>query len=100
MRLIYRQHAVRRMFGRLRNEETIMKCPICKHGETRQGLTTVTLERDGMAVVFRGVPDVVCDNCGETFHDEAVTTALLRQAEQAAAAGVEVDIRRFAVAAR
>ncbi|MFA7605134.1 MAG: type II toxin-antitoxin system MqsA family antitoxin [Rhodocyclaceae bacterium] len=100
MRLIYRQHAVRRMFGRLRNEETIMKCPICKHGETRPGLTTVTLERDGMAVVFRGVPDVVCDNCGETFHDEAVTTALLRQAEQAAAAGVEVDIRRFAVAAR
>lgn len=77
-----------------------MKCPICKHGETRPGLTTVTLERDGMAVVFRGVPDVVCDNCGETFHDEAVTTALLRQAEQAAAAGVEVDIRRFAVAAR
>ena len=36
---------------------------------------------------------------GEAFHDEAVTTALLRQAEQAAAAGVEVDIRCFAVAA-
>ena len=76
-----------------------MKCQICKHGETTPGLTTVTLERDGMAVVFRGVPGEVCDNCGETFHDEAVTAALLRQAEQAAAAGVEVDIRRFAVAA-
>lgn len=76
-----------------------MKCPICKHGETKPGLTTVTLERGGMAIVFRGVPGDVCDNCGETFHDEAVTAALLRQAEQAAAAGVEVDIRRFAVAA-
>jgi len=87
------------MGGRLHNEETIMKCPICKHGETNQGLTTVTLERGGMTIVFRGVPGQVCDNCGETFHDEAVTAALLRQAEQAAEAGVEVDIRRFAVAA-
>ena len=34
-----------------------MKCPICKHGETKPGLSTVTLERDGMAVVFRGVQD-------------------------------------------
>ena len=76
-----------------------MKCPICKHGETKPGQTTVTLERDGMAVVFRGVPGEVCDNCGETFHDEAVTASLLRQANEAAAAGVEVDIRRFAVAA-
>ena len=31
----------------------------------------------------------LCDNCGEAFHDEAVTEALLHQAEQAAAAGVE-----------
>lgn len=76
-----------------------MKCPICKHGVTQPGLTTVTLEREGMAVVFRGVPGDVCDNCGETFHDEAVTASLLRQASEAAAAGVEVDIRRFAVAA-
>lgn len=76
-----------------------MKCPICKYGETKPGLTTVTLERGGMAVVFREVPGEVCDNCGETFHDEASTAALLSQAEQAAAAGVEVDVRRFAVAA-
>lgn len=76
-----------------------MKCPICKHGETQPGTTTVTLERGGMAIVFRGVPGGVCDNCGETFHDEVVTASLLRQAEQAAAAGVEVDIRRFAAAA-
>jgi len=76
-----------------------MKCPICKHGETKPGTATVTLERGGMAVVFRAVPAEVCDNCGEAFHDEAVTAALLRQAEQAAAAGVEVDVRRFAAVA-
>ncbi len=76
-----------------------MKCPICKHGNTKPGATTVTLERDSMAIVFRFVPAEICDNCGEAFHNEAVTNTLLTQAEQAATAGVEVDIRRFAVAA-
>ena len=76
-----------------------MKCPICRHGETRPGTSTVPLERGGMTIVFREVPALVCENCGESFHDEAVTVALLKQAEQAAAAGVEIDVRRFAVAA-
>ena len=72
-----------------------MKCPICKHGDTRLGSRTVTLDRIGSIIAFRGVPGDVCNNCGETFHDEATTAALLRQAEQVAAAGVEVHIRRF-----
>jgi len=76
-----------------------MKCPICKHGETHAGEATITLDRGAMAIVFRGVPAEVCDNCGEAFHSEAVTVALLKQAEQAAMAGVEVDVRRFAAAA-
>ncbi len=76
-----------------------MKCSICRHGETHPGTATVPLERGGMTIVFREVPALECENCGETFHDEAVTAALLKQAEQAAAAGVEIDVRRFAVAA-
>jgi YgiT-type zinc finger domain-containing protein len=76
-----------------------MKCPICKHGETQAGQSTLTLERNGMAVVFRGVPAEICDNCGEAFHDETVTDAVLKQAKAAASSGVEVDIRRFAVQA-
>ena len=51
-----------------------------------------------MTIVFREVPALVCENCGEAFHDEAVAAALLKQAEQAALAGVEIDVRRFAVA--
>jgi YgiT-type zinc finger domain-containing protein len=87
------------MAGGPGNEEEPMKCPICRHGETRPGAVTVPLERGGMTIVFREVPAQVCENCGEAFHDEAVTAALLKQAEQAAAAGVQVDVRRFAVAA-
>lgn len=77
-----------------------MKCAICRHGETRPGAVTVPLERGGITmIIFREVPALVGENCGGNFHDEAVTAALLKQAEQAAAAGVEIDMRRFAVAA-
>lgn len=76
-----------------------MKCPICRHGETHPGTVTVPLERDGMTIVFRDVPALVCENCGEAFHDESVTETLLQQAEQAVTAGVQIDVRRFAQAA-
>jgi len=68
-----------------------MKCVICKHGETRPGKTTVTLERDGLTLVFRNVPAEVCENCGEAYVDEATARDLMRRAEEAAEAGVMVD---------
>lgn len=76
-----------------------MKCPICKHGETHPGTTSVTLERGEATVVFRHVPADICDNCGEAFHSSEVADALLRQANSAIVAGVEVDVRKFALAA-
>lgn len=85
------------MGGRLGDKEDAMKCPICKHGETRPGRATVTLERGDATLVFKDVPADVCENCGEAFHSEEVTRALLAQAEYAARAGVEVDVRRYAV---
>ena len=76
-----------------------MKCPICKHGDTIPGTASVTLERGGMTLVFKNVPGRICDNCGEAFHDEEVTRALLAQAEVAAAAGVQFDVRGYPQAA-
>ena len=87
------------MVGGLLGKEEAMKCPICKHGETRPGTATITLERNGATVVFRHVPADVCDNCGEAFHSSEITAALLSQAESAIVAGVEVDVRKFALAA-
>ena len=75
-----------------------MKCVICKHGETRPGTTTITLERDGMTLVFKHVPAQVCQNCGEAYLDEATTARLLATAEEAARAGVHVDVRDFVAA--
>ncbi len=72
-----------------------MKCVICKHGETRPGRTTVTLERGGATLVIKGVPARICDNCGETYVDEDTTSQLLGIAEEALRAGVQVDVRDF-----
>jgi len=72
-----------------------MKCVVCKLGETREGKTTVTLEREGAALVVRKVPAQVCENCGEAYVDAAVTRSLLEAAREALRPGVEVDIREF-----
>lgn len=72
-----------------------MKCPVCKFGSTRPGTATVTLKRGKAAVLFRQVPALICDNCGEPYHDDEATRELLEQAEQAVSGGVEVDVRRF-----
>lgn len=74
-----------------------MKCVICKHGETRPGKTTVTLENRGATLVVKGVPARICDNCGEAYVDEEITRQLLNTAQEALRAGVQVDVREFAV---
>jgi YgiT-type zinc finger domain-containing protein len=55
-----------------------MKCVVCKNGETKIGRTTVTLERDGATLVFKGVPARVCANCGEAYVDGEITASLLQ----------------------
>jgi len=73
-----------------------MKCVMCKQAEVKPGRTTVTLEREGLTLVIKHVPARVCPNCGEDYVDEAVTAQLLREAEAAARAGAQVDIREYA----
>lgn len=75
-----------------------MICVICKTGETCPGTATVTLERDGATVVIKAVPARVCQNCGEEYVDENVTAQLLKTAEKAVRAGVQVDVRTYAAA--
>ena len=73
-----------------------MKCVVCKIGSTNLGNTTVTLERDSMTLVFKGVPAQVCSNCGEAYVDADTTRQILLKAEEAARSGVQVDVRQFA----
>ncbi len=79
-------------------EEKVLKCVVCRQGETREGTATVTLERDGMILVFKKVPAEVCEVCGEEYVTEQITGRLLAAAEEAARAGVQVDIREYVAA--
>ncbi len=75
-----------------------MKCVICKQGETKVGKATITLERDGTTLVVKGVPANVCTNCGEEYVSEEITARLLKNAEEAVQAGVQVDVREYIAA--
>lgn len=59
------------------------------------GTTTVTLERDDTTLVIKEVPALVCDTCGEGYTDGPVTDRVLEIGEQAAAQGVQFDVRRY-----
>lgn len=75
-----------------------MKCVVCKHGGTRPGHTTVTLERGGATLVIRKVPAEICENCencGEAYVSADVTRSLLESARQTLRGRVDVDIREF-----
>jgi YgiT-type zinc finger domain-containing protein len=74
----------------------MMNCSICRQGETHPGLTTVTLTRGDTTIVIKSVPADICDNCGEYYLDEVVSTKVLIQAEKAVAAQAEVEIIRYA----
>ena len=73
-----------------------MKCVICKDGETKAGMATVTLEREAATVVFKSVPAQVCENCGEEYVDDETAAHLLAIFEQSVRAGVTVDVRHYA----
>jgi len=76
-----------------------MKCMICKHGETQKGTTTITLERGTSTIIFKDVPALVCDNCGEKYVEDKITKSLLQNANDIIKSGAEVDIRKFQTAA-
>ncbi len=72
-----------------------MKCVICKQAETEPGRATVTLERNGVTLVVKGVPARVCPNCSEEYVDEEITEQLLRSAEELTRTGTQVEIRQY-----
>jgi len=75
-----------------------MKCVICNNGETEPGRATMTLERDETTLVIKDVPAEICQNCGGKYFDEETTDELLKIAETAVAAGVQVDVRKYVAA--
>jgi YgiT-type zinc finger domain-containing protein len=84
------------MERRLPDKETTMRCVICKQGETRPGLATVTLQREASTIIMKDVPADICENCGEYYLCESTTEKVMRRAEESIRKGAEVEILRFA----
>ncbi len=73
-----------------------MKCAICRHGETRAGFITVTLERGPTILVFKNVPAQVCRSCGEEYLSAEDNQKLLCRAEEEVSRGVELELLQYA----
>lgn len=76
----------------LKQKSKIMECVICKNGKTKNGKTTVTLEREGTVIIIKDVPAQICTNCGEYYLDIEMTNEVLKKAEQSVRNGSEVEI--------
>jgi YgiT-type zinc finger domain-containing protein len=72
-----------------------MRCVICKQAEPVAGSATVTLERDGLTLVVKQVPAMVCPNCGEEYLTDEIARQLLEHAEETARHGTQVEIRQY-----
>jgi YgiT-type zinc finger domain-containing protein len=72
-----------------------MKCVICKTGETAPSETTVTLEKSGKIVVFRGVPAEVCTTCGEAYVSELTTRVLYDSMNNGIASSETLSLQDF-----
>ena len=72
-----------------------MKCPICKFGEMKKGITQVVLTRGTATVIFRNVPATICDDCGEYYLDEQTVQDIYNRAENCFSLGQEVAIIEY-----
>ena len=75
-----------------------MECTICKNGNTQEGKTTVTLDRNESVIVFRNVPAQICENCGEYFLNEKTSVQLYKQADDAIKNGAVFEVCQLKVA--
>jgi YgiT-type zinc finger domain-containing protein len=72
-----------------------MKCIVCQDGETRAGVTTVTLARKGHMVVVKDVPAEICMNCGEDYVDPHVIREIIDLIDKMPKNDILVDVRQY-----
>ncbi len=75
-----------------------MTCPLCKMGMMKPGRTTVVLTKNEATVIFKHVPAIICDDCGDYFLDEQTATDVYNRAQQVFSSGQELAISTFEVA--
>ena len=72
-----------------------MKCQICKFGEMKKGHTQVVLTRNNATLIFRNVPALICDDCGEYYLDEQPAQDVYNRADKCFTSGQENTIMEY-----
>ena len=72
-----------------------MKCVICKYGETKPGLATVNLSKNGSIIVIKEVPAEICQQCGEYYLNEKVTELITQLTETAILKNTKIQVLRY-----
>lgn len=75
-------------------------CFHCPEGEYEPGTTTRTLEDGDTVLVVKEVPALVCDKCGDAAFSEKVSERLEALITDAAAAGVQSEVRHWRAPSR
>jgi len=66
-------------------------CPLCK-GTMGPGKTTFTVDFGSGLVVFRNVPAVVCQQCGEAWLGDSVTSSVEKIVQEARSGQREFEV--------
>ena len=69
-----------------------MKCAVCRHGETALATATLTVQRDAVTLVVRGVPAQVCENCGEEYVDAGEADSIVALADATVELGAVFEL--------
>ncbi len=72
-----------------------MQCVVCKIGNLQPQKATAVFEINETTIIFKNVPALVCENCGEKYFDEKTSVKLLEKAHKIAQSDVELDIRDY-----
>ena len=72
-----------------------VRCVFCK-GEMREGEVNVPVDLEDRFILIKGVPALICQECGEYFVSDEVMERLESIVEEAKSRNVEIEILRFA----
>ena len=70
-------------------------CFLCRNDELKPGVTSTSITRGDAAVVVKGVPAMLCTNCGESYLTPDVSKLLKEDFKDAEKTGVEFMVRKY-----
>jgi len=74
--------------------EALGRCPLCG-GEKRPGKTTFAVDLKFGVVVVRGVPALICMQCGEDWIEEPVAEQLEKLVTRARTRKIEIEVAQW-----